>query len=142
MVHWNCPVFGTKVNIDNTYEFAILKLFGKILFPSNPLNPFKNQTFKVRRDVSRDPALRACYMSTCAFFIFIPRKKSKEILILEKKSCFSCQICAKINISVTKSQFQENHEKYNKLIFGHKILLSGPPKREFKTVKRCQKLQF
>ena len=37
LVHRNCLIFGTKVNLDNTYTFAILKLFEKYLIPSNPL---------------------------------------------------------------------------------------------------------
>ena len=31
LVHRNCLIFGTKVNLDNTYTLAILKSFGKIL---------------------------------------------------------------------------------------------------------------
>ena len=60
LVHRNCLVFGTIVNLDNTYTMAILKLFGRILIPSNP---FKNQTFIVRQDMSRDPASHACSMA-------------------------------------------------------------------------------
>ena len=63
-------------------------------------------------------------------------KKSWRKYRFWKKSDFSRQIRAKINISVTKSQFPENHEKcnnsspncLNKLIFGHKLLLRGPQK--------------
>ena len=33
---------GTKVNLDNPYTFAILKLFGKFLVPQIHLNPLKN----------------------------------------------------------------------------------------------------
>ena len=29
-------IFGTKVNLDNPYALAILKLFGKFLIPFNP----------------------------------------------------------------------------------------------------------
>ena len=29
LVHRNCLIFGTKVNLDNPYALAILKLFGK-----------------------------------------------------------------------------------------------------------------
>ena len=35
LVHRNCQIFGTKVNLGNTYTLAILKLFEKILSPSN-----------------------------------------------------------------------------------------------------------
>ena len=80
LVHRNCLIFGTKVNLDNTYTLAILKLFGKFLIP---LNPLKNQKFKVSRDKSRDPASRACsylslvishfnlaYLHLCKFALF------------------------------------------------------------------------
>ena len=74
------------------------------------------------------------------FFIWVPMSftyLSKKIwwhTDFGKKSGISRQIRAKINISVTKSQFPENHEKcnnsspncLNKLIFGHKLLLRGP----------------
>ena len=36
LVHRNCLIFGTKVNVGNTYTFVILKWFGIILIPSNP----------------------------------------------------------------------------------------------------------
>ena len=32
----NCLIFGTKVNLDNTYILEIFILFGKFLIPSNP----------------------------------------------------------------------------------------------------------
>ena len=31
--HWNCLIFGTKVNLDNTYTLEMFKLFGKFLIP-------------------------------------------------------------------------------------------------------------
>ena len=34
-VNQNFLIFGTKVNLDNTYTLAILKLFKKFLIPSN-----------------------------------------------------------------------------------------------------------
>ena len=40
MVHRNCLIFGTKVNLVNHYTLEILKLFGK-LTPLIPLNPLK-----------------------------------------------------------------------------------------------------
>ena len=48
-VQRNGLIFGTKVNLDNTYTFAILKLFEKYLIPSNPLlilfKRLKNEVF-------------------------------------------------------------------------------------------------
>ena len=35
LVHRNCLIFGTKVNLDNTYTLEIFKLFYKFLIPSN-----------------------------------------------------------------------------------------------------------
>ena len=45
LVQRSCLIFGTKVNLDNTYTLEILKSFGKILIPCNPLNLLKNQKF-------------------------------------------------------------------------------------------------
>ena len=69
-------------------------------------------------------------------FTYFIKKKVGGNTDFGKKSGISRQIRAKINISVTKSQFPENHEKCNnsspncpnKLIFGHKVLLRGPQK--------------
>ena len=41
LVHRNCLLFGTKVNLGNTYPLAIYKLFRIILIPSNTLNLLK-----------------------------------------------------------------------------------------------------
>ena len=71
LVHRNYPGFRAKDNLDNTYTLAILKLFGIILIPSNPFNPFKNQTFKLRReDRLRDPASRAGFSNFHRFGYF------------------------------------------------------------------------
>ena len=58
LVHRNYLIFGTKVNLDNTYTLAILNFVGKILIP---LNPLKKQKIKLIWDESRDPASRAYY---------------------------------------------------------------------------------
>ena len=36
LVHRNCLIFGTKVNLVNTYPLEILKCFDKFLITSNP----------------------------------------------------------------------------------------------------------
>ena len=41
LVHPDCLIFGTKVNLDHIYTLAIMKLFGKKLSPLIPLNPIK-----------------------------------------------------------------------------------------------------
>ena len=79
LVHQNCLIFGTKVNLDNTYTLAILKLFGKFLIPLNPLN---NQKFKISRDKSRDPASRACSFKCLVNFriILLVRRRIRKNL--------------------------------------------------------------
>ena len=74
-------------------------------------------------------------MSTCEFDIIKPKTVQAKTNF-GKKSGFSRQIRAKIDISRAKSRFPENHEKSknsspnlpNKLIFGHKVLLWSPQK--------------
>ena len=41
MVHRNCLIFATKVNLGNTYTLQVLKFFDQFLIPSKPLNPLK-----------------------------------------------------------------------------------------------------
>ena len=41
LVHRNCLIFGTKVNLGNTYTLQVLKVFDQFLIPYNPRNPLK-----------------------------------------------------------------------------------------------------
>ena len=49
LVHRNCLIFGTKVDLGNIYTLTILKLFENFLIPSNPLlillKRLKNEVF-------------------------------------------------------------------------------------------------
>ena len=45
LVHWNCLIFGTKVNLGNTYTLQVLNVFDQFLIPSNPPKKAKKMTF-------------------------------------------------------------------------------------------------
>ena len=71
-------------------------------------------------------------MGTCAFYI-LKQNKVEGNTELGKISGISRKIRVKINVSVTKSQFPENNEKYNNSsphcpTFGHNVLLRASQK--------------
>ena len=124
-VYRNCLIFGTKVNLDNTYPLEILKLFGKFLIPSNPLNPLKKawklgfshfswdwfigivwfleiKSIFLRKTVGRDPARRLVNIIFNDFSHLVTLRSISEQIWLRRYSdkifkIFESQLLIKVN---------------------------------------------